>query len=416
MKVKWNKIYDYEIAVIGAGGIGSNLIANLVPALHRGEMLDSTDGITIRIYDSDEVSEGNLAHQRFSPEQVGMPKVEAVVANMQPFTGENLSLVPCPWDVRGEGDLVPCDMAIVAVDSPIARRVVHSLGGFWLDLRCRGDGYVALDFRVAREHVSMLTPDQPGMSCQLDGAISSGNIQFGHTLAAAHGSQWAVQMMRFFTGRDGALPEPQIANLSFGTLSKHPMEEDEPPLAKGDVTPHEHSPSVVQRCISSGDVDALAVVETIAHFARNRDWPSLWKVADSMKREVSVLFDSEGRAFVDVGTRGKVVMSPPEGAVIPFSLWVHTHPHDAYWSETDRNTISCYSEILEEAIVLGHDHYKRTCPTLITDSRQRLSMEGPLSSWTDEELVLYMPIKTKSRRNRRRKARGTTRRAQEALE
>jgi len=135
-----------------------------------------------------------------------------------------------------------------------------------------------------------------------------------------------------------------------------------------------------------------------------------------MKREVSVLFDSEGRAFVDVGTRGKVVMSPPEGAVIPFSLWVHTHPHDAYWSETDRNTISCYSEILEEAIVLGHDHYKRTCPTLITDSRQRLSMEGPLSSWTDEELVLYMPIKTKSRRNRRRKARGTTRRAQEALE
>ena len=392
MKAKRDKIYDYEIAIIGAGGIGSNLIANLVPALHRGEMLDSTDGITIRVYDSDEVSEGNLAHQRFSPEQVGTSKVESICANMHPFTGEKLSLVPCPWDVREGNDLVPCDMAIVAVDSPIARRVVHSLGGFWLDLRCRGDGYVALDFRVAREHVSMLTPDQPGMSCQLDGAISSGNIQFGHSLAAAHGAQWAIQMMRFFTGNNESLPEPQIANLSFGTLSRHPMEADAPLPPKGAVSPHEHPSMVVQRCISSGDINALAVDETIAHLAQQADWPSLWNVADSMKREVSVLIDSEGKIFVDVGTQSEVTMSPPEGSKIPFRLWVHTHPRDAYWSETDRNSLSLYSGILEEAIVLGHDHFKRTRPTSIPDSRKRLSEDGPLSSWTDEELVFYHPI------------------------
>ena len=185
----------FEIAIIGAGGIGSNLIVNLVPALHRGGMLDSTDGITIRVYDSDEVSESNLAHQRFLPNQIGMKKTEAIRTNILPFIGEKLSLVSCPWDVRGEVDIVPYDMAIVAVDSPIARRVVHSLGGFWLDIRCRGDGYMALDFRVLSEHLSAMTPDQLAMSCQLDGAISSGNIQFGHTLAAAHGSQWAVPLM-----------------------------------------------------------------------------------------------------------------------------------------------------------------------------------------------------------------------------
>ena len=381
----------FEIAIIGAGGIGSNLIVNLVPALHRGGMLDSTDGITIRVYDSDEVSESNLAHQRFLPNQIGMKKTEAIRTNILPFIGEKLSLVSCPWDVRGEDDIVPYDMAIVAVDSPIARRVVHSLGGFWLDIRCRGDGYMALDFRVSSEHLSAMTPDQLAMSCQLDGAISSGNIQFGHTLAAAHGSQWAVQMIRLISGNNGALPEPQIANLSFGTLSKQPMERDPPPLPGAYVTPRLHLDHSVKEKISSGDVLALEVVETIAHLSQNENWEALWKVADSMNREISVLFDSGGKIFVDIGTQGEVAMSPPIGAEIPFRLWVHTHPWDSYWSETDRDTISCYSGILEEAIVLGHDHYKRTRPTVPNDDHPRLSKYGPLSSWTEEELSPYLP-------------------------
>ena len=382
----------YEIAIIGAGGIGSNLIANLVPALHRGEMLDASDSITIRVYDSDEVSDSNLAHQRFSPNQVGMAKVEAIAANLLPFTGEKLSLQPCAWDVRRGGDLVPYDMAIVAVDSPIARRVVHSLAGFWLDLRCRGDGYVAMDFRVAPEHVRMMTPDQPSMSCQFDGAISSGNIQFGHTLAAAHGSQWAVQMLRLMSGNNGALPEPQIANLSFGTLSKHPMEEEDYRTPVLDVKPFRHPPNSVEYRISTGDVNSQEVVETIAQLAQEEDWASLWQVADRMKREVSILFDSKGNIFVDVGTQGEVAMSPPIGAEIPFRLWVHTHPWESYWSETDRSTLSCYSDILEEALVLGHDHYKRSSHTVPKDLRPRLSKHWPLSAWTEEELVPYLSV------------------------
>tara|TARA_Y100000739_G_scaffold94892_1_gene81205 strand:- start:2217 stop:3398 length:1182 start_codon:yes stop_codon:yes gene_type:complete len=385
-----NSDLHFEIAIIGAGGIGSNLIANLVPALHRGGILDSTEGITIRVYDSDEVCDSNLAHQRFSPGQVGMTKVEAVRANILPFIGEKLSMVPCPWDVRVEDDLVPYDIAIVAVDSPTARRVIHSLGGFWLDLRCRGDGFVALDFRVLREHLSKMTPDQPGMSCQLEGAISSGNIQFGHTMAAAHGSQWAVQMMRLISSNNGSLPEPQIASISFGTLSKQPLEEVGHSIPRGNVKPFQHSERSVRYSISTGDVNSTEVVETIALLAKEQDWPALWEIADSMKREVSVLFDSKGRIFVDVGTQGEVAMSPPIGAEIPFRLWVHTHPWDSYWSETDRNTISCYTEILEEAIVLGHDHYKRTRPTGPNDTIPRLSRTGPLSSWTEEELVPYL--------------------------
>ena len=42
---------DYVISVIGAGGIGNNLLSALVPALHRGHILDSVDLIRINVYD-----------------------------------------------------------------------------------------------------------------------------------------------------------------------------------------------------------------------------------------------------------------------------------------------------------------------------------------------------------------------------
>ena len=82
------KVNDFEIAIIGAGGIGSHLVSALVPALHRGELIESTELIKIRMYDSDEVSKENLAHQRFMPEDVGKHKVSAIAEDMTSFTGE----------------------------------------------------------------------------------------------------------------------------------------------------------------------------------------------------------------------------------------------------------------------------------------------------------------------------------------
>ena len=48
---------DYVISVIGAGGIGNNLLSTLIPALRRGQIFDSVDLIRINVYDSDLVSE-----------------------------------------------------------------------------------------------------------------------------------------------------------------------------------------------------------------------------------------------------------------------------------------------------------------------------------------------------------------------
>ena len=407
--VKIAKSYDYEIAVIGAGGIGSHLLSTIVPALHRGELLESTEVITIRIYDSDKVSEENLAHQRFMPEDVGKHKVTAIVESMAPFTSDRLQLVACPWDVREDSDMKPADLTVVAVDSAIARRVVHSSDSIFLDLRCLGDGYVAFDSSVDPDFVSKMTPDQPARSCQHEDAISSGNIEFGFLLAASHGAQWVLQSLRWMVGQTLAMtPYPQSANLTFGTLGRLPEAEDkiEP---KGSEEPKIHAPQLVDSCLDTGDYDCEVIREHIAGLTHAGRWQQIWEIGNRLLREVSVLIDAEGKYYIDIGTSGEVKMSPPIGAKVPFKLWLHTHPQDAYWSSTDRDTIASYTSLLERAVVLGHDHYKQT---VFSDSPEAaLEGDGPLSSWTSEPTVLYKdkPGRKNGRRRRSRSRRNSRR-------
>ena len=385
--VKVAKSYDYEIAVIGAGGIGSHLVSALVPALHRGGLLVSTQRITIRMYDSDVVSEGNLAHQRFMPDDVGKHKVTAIAESMAPFTSERLQLIACPWDVREASDMTPADLTVVAVDSAVARRVVHSSDTIFLDLRCLGDGFVALDSSVDPDFVKRMTPDQPARSCQHEDAISSGNIEFGFLLAASHGSQWVIQSLRWMIGQTLAMPPyPQSANLTFGTLGRLPEAKDkiEP---KGCDKPRIHPSNLVDSCLNTEDYDCEVIREHIAGLTKAERLQEIWKIGDRLQREVSVLIDSEDKFYVDIGTSGQVKMSPPLGAKVPFKIWLHSHPQDAYWSSTDRDTIAAYTSLLEKAIVLGHDHYKKTEFSEFSESF--LEDEGPLSSWTSEPTVLY---------------------------
>jgi len=154
------------------------------------------------------------------------------------------------------------------------------------------------------------------------------------------------------------------------------------------VSPVLHHPDEVSGDISGGHLESPAVKETIAGLAQRGSWEDLWRVAHSMSREVSVLFDSEGSIWVDVGTAGQVRLAPPQGARIPFRLWVHTHPWDAYWSETDLGTLAAYSRILESALVLGHDHMKRARRLGASDTGA-LAGDGPLSNWSSEPCLPY---------------------------
>ena len=82
------------VTIVGAGGIGSHLLASLVPAVHRGALSESLGGIVFRVHDSDTIGAENLAHQRFLPSQVGRAKVSALRETLAEFESENLEIQP----------------------------------------------------------------------------------------------------------------------------------------------------------------------------------------------------------------------------------------------------------------------------------------------------------------------------------
>jgi len=380
---------ELVISVIGAGGIGSLLVPALARALCAGELVKEIGPVLLQVFDGDIVEETNLQHQNFNSSDVGSKKVDALVASLRHCQTPDLRIVGVPVDVRTATPIVHSDITIVAVDSMPVRNLVHRYSELWLDLRCQGDGFVAFDFRVDSKVVSQSTPlEAPSASCQLPGAVESGNIQFGHHLAAAHGAQWLVQCLRIISGQTMAsMPNPQSANISFGTLGRFELDNiNLKPKPSNEAI--NHPSQLIIDLVSSGNHDALPIKETLAHHAYAKDWQSLWNLADSMGREVSLLFDAEDKVWVDIGTAGQVKLSPPEGAKIPFKLWIHTHPRDAYWSSTDLDSILMFSRILEQALVLGHDHCKRSIrmPTTVRDN---LEDGSELSLWTDEPTVKY---------------------------
>ncbi len=382
------------VDVVGCGGIGSWLMSAVIRALHSSPLPRLAGGMVFCIHDSDVVEARNLHHQAFSPTDVGGLKVRAMGKRLAPFLGPNLGILAQPADVRSPLDLTShSDVVVVAVDNPEARRAVHSSGRAFLDLRVSGDSAILLDSSTDPEQVRLLTPDHPPASCQAEGAIESGNIQFGHLLAASMGAQWLIQLIRMVVGDDAALPDPRIDTLTGGTLLKIPLREAPGPSPA--VTPRLHDEGVLRSHVvlaaaaGEGPVDD-SIRETIAHHASEGDWRSVWTISNTMEREVSVIVDADSEIFVDVGDGHRVELGMPEGAIMPMQ-WTHTHlsPLLSYWSETDRDSLSAGSMILREALVLSETGIKRTVILDDGEDVPRLADEGPLSVWSDESVSPY---------------------------
>ncbi|MDP6871235.1 MAG: ThiF family adenylyltransferase [Candidatus Thalassarchaeaceae archaeon] len=210
-----------RIGIVGAGGIGSILFAALARSLSSGGLVQRLAPVTLTVFDSDTVEAGNLMHQNFLPEDIGSTKVEAIMRRAVQFENDLLSVSGLPHDIRKPEEIIDFDIVVVAVDSPVARRAAHQSQCTWLDLRCLGDGFVALDQRVPELTLESMTAEHPPQSCQINGAIPSGNIQFGFMLAAAHGAQWVIQSLRQMSGGMNVMvPRPQSASITFGTLGR----------------------------------------------------------------------------------------------------------------------------------------------------------------------------------------------------
>ena len=123
-----------NIAIVGVGGIGSNLASLIVPSLSQGDLSQRFSKININLYDSDEVEEENIFHQRFNQSNIGETKVLATKKNLSSFEHDKLEIVPHGKDVREKEDIEDNNLIVVCVDSSDARIVVHSTNSKWLDL------------------------------------------------------------------------------------------------------------------------------------------------------------------------------------------------------------------------------------------------------------------------------------------
>ena len=216
-----NAEFDYSISIIGCGGIGSWLLHGLVRPLNRLAQVKDIK-VEIRIYDSDMVEDRNLHHQCFTPENLGIHKVLAVFEELQQFNNDYLRIVPCAWDVRTESDLSYSDIAIVAVDSTPARRLVieSSKTNSWAICTCAGDSFLFVDQTASRQAIDLVTsPGQAPASCQIPGAISSGRIEAGHLAVAVVAQTWILHSLRELLGEEGSMrPKPRADSVILGTL------------------------------------------------------------------------------------------------------------------------------------------------------------------------------------------------------
>tara|TARA_B100000767_G_scaffold247477_1_gene247787 strand:- start:89 stop:835 length:747 start_codon:yes stop_codon:yes gene_type:complete len=231
-----------NLAIIGAGGIGSNLAELLMPALIRLEIT-----VILSFIDGDVIEEGNIGHQRYVKSEIGekkvgalyqrlnerpLPELEAMKAKheeilatssrltsaiettMNTFLERKQSfLMPIEENLRHKDQLSEFDMIIVCVDRPEPRRLVHNSGKPWIDLRCTGDGWMILTSDSNPALVEKMTPDHEPKSCQIAGALENGNLEFGFAVAAAYGAQWVIQTLR---GQPG--PVQAMGSLTYGSF------------------------------------------------------------------------------------------------------------------------------------------------------------------------------------------------------
>ena len=141
--------------------------------------------------------------------------------------------------------------------------------------------------------------------------------------------------------------------------------------------------------IRNGQHEEDEVINSLRILGIQQRWDEVWNVSYSLGIEISWIQDAEGTVFVDLGSSGEVRLSAPIGAVLPFRLWIHTHPWAAYWSFTDRTALRNFAGLIEVAIVLGHDHWKRSRCQLKMGEPLPDGIDDPLNMWTDEEIQHY---------------------------
>ena len=200
-----------HILIVGLGGIGSNLLDLVVPVFVK-----INKPIEIHLMDNDVIDESNLAHQKFTLQDIGLNKVDALV---QKFSlSSKVKLIPIVERLFDATQLLGYDLIIVAVDNNLPRELVHESKSMWVDLRCQVDGWIIIDNETDNTIMAKLPKQIQPTSCQLPGAIEIGNIEFGFAAVAAIGAQWLCQKIRILRGEASQTPKFAMGYLTYGQM------------------------------------------------------------------------------------------------------------------------------------------------------------------------------------------------------
>jgi len=127
-----------RVALIGAGGAGSQMLTGLAQLNHAITSLGHPGGLDVTVWDDDLVSESNIGRQMFSPADVGQPKSAVLVHRVNAFMGLD-------WEAKTErygnhtrsiGYQATPDLIIGCVDTRASRLAIleNGAGSYWLDL------------------------------------------------------------------------------------------------------------------------------------------------------------------------------------------------------------------------------------------------------------------------------------------
>ena len=121
--------YDpIEIAVIGAGGTGSQDMTGLARINHAIMALGHTHGLSVSVVDPDEVSEFNIGRQLFSPVDIGESKARILVERVNHHYGLAWQSHPLFFKEYIERGRTEPKIIISCVDSVSARREIRQFG------------------------------------------------------------------------------------------------------------------------------------------------------------------------------------------------------------------------------------------------------------------------------------------------
>lgn len=247
-----------RVALAGAGGNGSHMLAGLARLDRSLRALGHPGGLQVTVYDPDRVAESNVGRQLFYPGDVGQSKAICLVHRLNLAYGLAWHAVPGPYAntgaSRAEGPRA--HLVISCVDSAAARREIwrevrersDASPFYWLDLGNRQqDGQVILGqpvrYKPRREtnvgprlptvmelHPELqdeTLPEDNRPSCSLAEALASQDLFVNQVLTS-----WALQLLwRLF--RAGQIEHHgYYVNLASGRVNPVPV-----PAERGEKQP-----------------------------------------------------------------------------------------------------------------------------------------------------------------------------------